>query len=121
MFLSANIFKLDILFGDLLYNKMIFNRNVLHFGMHYGILRDTDGFGVIEKDGNRPFKVCFIQRTCVQQAFSVIYSSSAMDNEIEDCFYLTMKQDNHLDRMLLHWYSYDHQHFLPNLHLYNLG
>ena len=57
LFLCANIFKLDILFGDLLSDKMIFNQNVLRIGMHHRILGDTGGAGVIAKDGNRLIKL----------------------------------------------------------------
>lgn len=74
---------------------MIFNRNVLRFGMHHRILADTDGAGVIAKDGNRLINLdlkilqsLLHQRTCVQQVVVMVYFVSAMDNEIEDCFLL---------------------------------
>ena len=52
LFLCAKIFKLDIILGDRLYNEMIFDQNVLCFGMHHKILGDTDGTSVIAKYGN---------------------------------------------------------------------
>jgi hypothetical protein len=34
-------------------------------------------------------KVCFIQRTCVQHVATAIYSTSAVDKDIDDCFLLS--------------------------------
>ena len=52
MFLCANIFKLDMIFDNLLFNEMIFDQNVLCFGRQHRIFEDTDGTGVIAEDGN---------------------------------------------------------------------
>lgn len=53
----ANIFKLNILFDDLLSNKMIFDQNVLCFGMHQKFFGDTNGNGFFIEDGNRLIKL----------------------------------------------------------------
>jgi hypothetical protein len=34
-------------------------------------------------------KVCFILRTCVQHVVAAIYSASAIDKDIDDCFLLS--------------------------------
>jgi hypothetical protein len=38
-----------------------------------------------------PFKVCFIQSTCVQHAVVAMYYASAVDREIDDCFLLNQE------------------------------
>lgn len=69
----------------------------------------------------RSCKVCFIQRTWVQQVVVATYFISAMGMRLKIPSFSTTKQDNHLNRRLLHQCSYDQHHFLPNLHWYKLN
>jgi hypothetical protein len=61
--------------------------------------------------------VCFIHRTYVQNVVSSIYSNSAIDNDIDDCFFLAKIPNTHPTRTLLHLYFFGHQCNLPNMHL----
>jgi hypothetical protein len=40
------------------------------------------------------FRVCFINRTCVQHGVVAIYSSSSVDNDTNDCFFLSQDTKN---------------------------
>ena len=74
---------------------MIFDQNVFCFLMHDRILGDANGTSVVTEYGNRLTKfylkilqILFHPKDLSTQAATAVYSASAVDNEIEVCFFL---------------------------------
>jgi len=74
---------------------MIFNHNMLCFGMHHMILEDSDGVGVIAKDGIRLIELdlkilqsSLHPKSLRKTSCYRTYSGSVVDSEIEYFFLL---------------------------------